>query len=129
MARKRVIDCGNCGPDHASISRMLHSLFDVEIIQTDTGDETCKELRSGKADLVLVNRKLDIDYSDGLSVIQNIKSSPDIQAVPFMLVTNYDMHQREAVALGAVYGFGKLELNSPHVHERLAAILGEPVQK
>ena len=61
MSKKRVIDCGNCGPDHSSISRLLRSLFDVEIVQTNTGDETLVELQRQRADLVLVNRKLDIE--------------------------------------------------------------------
>jgi CheY-like chemotaxis protein len=125
MSKKRVIDCGNCGPDHSSISRLLRSLFDVEIVQTNTGDETLVELRRQRADLVLVNRKLDIDYSDGMKVIEQLKSSEDFAEVPVMLVTNHDEYQQQAVAAGALYGFGKLELSSPKTKERLTAVLGD----
>ena len=124
MPKKRVIDCGNCGPDHASISRLLKQLFDVEIIQTDAARDTLEELRRQKADLVLVNRKLDIDYSDGLEVIKQIKAEDDLQEVPVMLVTNYEEYQQQAQALGALPGFGKLQLNDPQTRQRLTAILG-----
>jgi CheY-like chemotaxis protein len=124
MSKKRVIDCGNCGPDHSSISRLLRSLFDVEIVQTHTGDETIAELERQRAHLVLVNRKLDIDYSDGLQVIELLKASERFSNIPVMLVTNHEEYQQQAIAAGALYGFGKLELNSPKTKERLTAVLG-----
>ena len=72
---------------------------------------------------MLVNRKLDIDYSDGLEVIRQIKSDPTISGVPVMLVTNYPEHQDAAIAAGAIRGFGKLEYDKPETRERLAAVL------
>jgi two-component system chemotaxis response regulator CheY len=80
-------------------------------------------LKSDRFDLVLVNRKLDVDYSDGLEVIRQIKSDPAIADVPVMLVTNYPEHQDAAVAAGAVRGFGKLEFEKPETRERIAAVL------
>jgi CheY-like chemotaxis protein len=122
---KRVLDVGQCNPDHATIRSYLTHHFDCEIVRTHGVDDTLEALRGGKFDLVLVNRKLDADYSDGIEIIRQIKSDRAIAAVPVMLVTNYPEHQSEAIAEGAIHGFGKLEYDRPETRERLAAILGE----
>ena len=80
-------------------------------------------MKSGQFDLVLVNRKLDIDYSDGIDVIRTLKADPATASVPVMLVTNYPEHQDAAIAAGAVRGFGKLEFDKPETRETLAAVL------
>jgi CheY-like chemotaxis protein len=120
---KRVLDVGQCGPDHSTIRRYLTRHFDCEISKADTLDDALATLKSGKFDLVLVNRKLDIDYSDGLEVIRQIKADPATAAVPVMLVTNYPEHQDAAIAAGAIRGFGKLEYEKPQTLDRLAAVL------
>ena len=121
---KRVLDVGQCGPDHATISRYLTRHFDVEIVQTHGPDDTLEQLRTSAFDLVLVNRKLDADYSDGLDVVRKIKADPATAAVPVMLVTNYPEHQDQAIAAGAIRGFGKLEYDKPETLQRVAAVLG-----
>ena len=80
-------------------------------------------LRAGKFDLVLVNRKFDADNSDGLELIRQLKADAALAAVPVMLVTNYPEYQAEAVAAGALPGFGKAELRSPATKEKLVAVL------
>ena len=126
---KRVLDVGQCGPDHATIRRYLTSQFDCEVVQADTAQEAIAHLRSRPFDLVLVNRKLDVDYSDGLEVIWQIKSGPATADVPIMLVTNYPEHQDAAVAAGALRGFGKLEFDMPETRERIAAVLNNAAPK
>jgi len=64
---KRVLDVGNCVPDHAAIRTMLEQTFGAEVLQTDGPDDTLALLRREPVNLVLVNRKLDHDYSDGLA--------------------------------------------------------------
>jgi len=123
--RKKVLDVGQCGPDHATIRRYLAAHFDCELVQANSLDEALAELQSGRFDLVLVNRKLDADYSDGIDVIRQIKSKPATAGVPVMLVTNYPEHQETAIAVGAIRGFGKLEFEKPETRERLEAVLGE----
>ena len=81
------------------------------------------QLHAGNFDLVLVNRKLDIDYSDGMNVIRLLKADSKSSHVPVMLITNYPDHQDAAEEIGAVRGFGKLEFGKPETRERLAAIL------
>lgn len=119
----RVLDVGNCGHDHGQISRMLERNFNAVTATADTPDEALERLAREQFDLVLINRKLDHDYSDGIEVVKRIKSDPKLKDTPVMLVTNYPEHQATAVAEGALPGFGKLELGSPTTRERLAAVL------
>jgi two-component system chemotaxis response regulator CheY len=120
---KRVLDVGQCGPDHTTIRSYLARHFDCEIIQAHGPDDAMRELKSGRFDLVLVNRKLDQDYSDGIEIVRRMKADPLTASVPVMLVTNYPEHQDSAVAAGAIRGFGKLEFDRPETRERLAAVL------
>ncbi len=121
---KRVLDIGNCAPDHAAIRRMIESHFTATVEQAHEADEALARLRAEPFDLVLVNRKLDVDYSDGLAIIQQIKADPMLCEVPVMLITNYPEHQQQAIASGAIPGFGKLALQSSATVERLRGILG-----
>jgi len=121
---KRVLDVGNCVPDHAAIRRMLERHYGVEVKQTHAADDTLAALRSERFDLVLVNRKLDIDYSDGLDVIRLMKGDPHLTEIPVRLITNHPEYQQDAVQVGAELGFGKLELEAESTHERLAKFLG-----
>jgi len=120
---KRVLDVGQCGPDHSAIRNYLTRNFACEIVQVDDGAAALAELKAGQFDLVLVNRKLDIDYSDGIDVISTLKEDPSTASVPVMLVTNYPEHQAAAIAAGGIRGFGKLEFGKPETRDMLAAIL------
>jgi CheY-like chemotaxis protein len=120
---KRILDVGQCGPDHATISRYLTEHFDCEVVRADALTDALENLTSQPFDLVLVNRKLDIDYSDGLEVIRQMKTNPATADVPVMLVTNYVEHQDAAVAAGALRGFGKLDFDKPETHETIASAL------
>ena len=122
---KRVLDVGQCEPDHATIRAYLTRHFDCEIVRTHGKEDTLAQLRDGEFHLVLINRKLDADYSDGIEILRQIKADAAIADVPVMLVTNYPEHQEAAIAEGALRGFGKLEYDKPETRERLAAVLGE----
>lgn len=121
---KRVLDVGNCVPDHAAIRTLVTGNFDATVVQTHGAKDTLEELRRQPFDLVLINRKLDRDYSDGIEILRQIKSDPQIAKTPVMLITNYADHQAQAVAAGAEPGFGKLELHDAATHEKLARFLG-----
>lgn len=121
---KTVLDVGNCNPDHAAISAMLKRQFQVEILRADQQSDMLKCLAKQPVDLILINRKLDIDYSDGIEILRYLKSDSNYASIPVMLITNYPEHQQQAVALGAELGFGKLELNKPETHQKLAKLLG-----
>lgn len=120
---KRVIDVGNCVPDHSAIRRMIESNFDAHVVPASDLNDTLALLRNDWADLVLVNRKLDIDYSDGMAIVRHLKTDPQWSSVPVMLVTNYPQYQAEAIAAGAEPGFGKQELRSAETLEKLGKYL------
>jgi two-component system chemotaxis response regulator CheY len=120
---QRVLDVGQCNPDHAAIRRLIEDNFEAVIDRADGLDETLAALDKGPVALVLVNRKLDADYSDGLDIIRHIKADERLAETPMMLVTNYPEHQETAVAAGAVLGFGKQELAKPETFEKLGRFL------
>jgi CheY-like chemotaxis protein len=120
---KRVLDVGNCVPDHAAIRSLLERTFAAEVTQTHGPEDTLAALQERPFDLVLVNRKLDQDYRDGLDVIKSIKADAALAKTPVMLITNYEDHQAAAVAAGAEPGFGKLSLNTPQTLKRLERFL------
>ena len=124
MTRKRVLDVGQCDLDHSTIRDFLTRHFDVEIVRAHGPDDALEHLRNGEFDLVLINRKLDRDYSDGVEVLRLIKADKTTAGIAVMLVTNYPEHQEAAIAAGAVRGFGKLEFNLPETKERIAIALG-----
>ncbi len=124
--RKRVLDVGQCGPDHSTITSYLTRNFDCDVVQVDDAASALDALRDGEFHLVLVNRKLDIDYSDGLEVIRQLKADPKAAGVPVMLVTNYPEHQDAAILVGAIRGFGKLEFEKPEIRARIAELLEKP---
>ncbi len=119
----RILDVGNCAPDHAAVKRFMTGHFDCEVVQAHTAGDALTLLRSGEFDLVVVNRKLDADYSDGLDVVRQVKADPALTGTPVMLITNYAEHQDAAEACGAVRGFGKLEYGKAETRQRVAAAL------
>ena len=76
-------------------------------------------MEARKFDLILVNRILDRDHSDGLAVIHHARTS----GTPVMMITNYAEHQQRAQDAGAEHGFGKAELHRPETMKRLAGFL------
>ena len=104
---KRVLSVGQCSMDHGARSTMLESTFALKSVPAETAADALVALGHEKFDLVMVNRKLDADYSDGIEIIRQIKADPQLAATPCMLVTNYPEHQEAAVAAGAELGFGK----------------------
>ena len=120
MQDKIIMSVGQCVPDHYSIARLMNELgFDIE--KVDYPEQALELLIKNKNQyaLVLVNRKIDIDYSDGLELIKKIKSHPEIKDIPVMLVSNFPEAQEEAVKNGALYGFGKAELNKTETKEKI----------
>lgn len=120
---RRVLNVGQCGLDHGSISRLIGANFNARVDGADDLAETLAQLHANQYDLVLVNRQLDLDGSDGLDIIRAMKADESLAAVPVMLVTNYPEYQARAVADGAEPGFGKSELQSPATKEKLARFL------
>ena len=121
---KRVLDVGQCGADHTVIRRLVEGHFQAEVTPADDLEDALVQLRGGRFDLVLVNRRLDANGDDGLEVIRRIKSDALLTSIPLMLVSNYADYQEQAVAAGAEMGFGKAELAAPQTRELLEKFLG-----
>ncbi|MCR9198462.1 MAG: hypothetical protein NXI04_07465 [Planctomycetaceae bacterium] len=120
---KTVLSVGQCRPDNAALSHFLKSNFDVEVLTSDLPDDTQATISGQQIDLVLINRKLDADYSDGMEILKSMKASEATAAIPVMLVSNFPEWQEKAVAEGAVYGFGKSELTSAETVDRVRSAL------
>jgi two-component system chemotaxis response regulator CheY len=121
---KQVLSVGQCGPDHGTLVSFIRSHFDAEVTPACLACDTLEKLHSKKFDLVLINRKLDADYSDGMDILRAVKREPALADVPVMIITNYPEHQTAALKEGALYGFGKLEYDRPETLERLRQVLG-----
>lgn len=120
---KRVLSVGQCWPDHAAICGLVEGTFGAEVVQADRLVDALAALRQGPFDLVLINRKLDIDYSDGIEILRAIKADATIASTPVMVVTNFAEHQQAAIAAGAEPGFGKAELALDETREKLGKFL------
>ena len=122
--KKTVLGVGNCSHDHGNVEALILKHFDIDVEAVSLKDEAIERLRSGSFDLVLVNRKIANDASDGLELITRIKADPQLAKTPVMLLSNYPEAQKAAVAAGAEPGFGKAELGRPETVEKLGRILG-----
>jgi two-component system, chemotaxis family, chemotaxis protein CheY len=120
---KRVLDVGNCSLDHNNLKRLIESNFDATVSRTHVSADAISSLRSQTFDLVLVNRVLNRDDSEGLELIETIKADPQLSATPAMLISDFDHFQQQAMAAGAEMGFGKKSLASPQTRQRLARFL------
>jgi two-component system, chemotaxis family, chemotaxis protein CheY len=121
MASPRVLSVGQCGFDSASIERLFKQDFSAEVESVDAGTDAMGRLKSGGYDLVLVNRRLDSDGSSGVALLEQLHSqAPD---VPLMLVSDKADAQAEAVAKGALPGFGKSALRHPETAQRIRIAL------
>ena len=107
---KRVLNVGHCVPDRRAITAFIEGCFDAEVTSAADWDGVQEKLQSDSYDLVLVNRMLDIDHSQGLQLIDQLKAAPQWADIPVMMITNFDEHQQAAMKAGAVLGFGKQSL-------------------
>jgi len=119
----RVLDVGNCTPDHAAIRTMLRDRFDVRVERVMFVAEALERMRAERFDLVLVNRVIFDDGSDGLALHRAARENAALAAMPIMLVSDYPQAQAASVAAGGVPGFGKSTLDDPETIERLARFL------
>ena len=124
--KQTVISVGQCGYDNSRIRTLIRSIDStVEIKETDSHQETMEVLASlGEAALVLVNRVFDMDGASGMDLISQLKSKEsEFAGIPVMLVSNYEKSQAEAIANGAIPGFGKSELQSVETRRKIESVL------
>lgn len=121
--RGRVLDVGNCDPDHAMIRGMLTEHFDVDVDRVMFVEEAVGRMRERSYDLVLFNRLIFADGSDGSELLRRAQSDPALRQVPIMMISNYPEAQAGAVAAGGRPGFGKRAIRSPETVGLLAGYL------
>ncbi|QGJ70000.1 Response regulator PleD [Planctomycetales bacterium 10988] len=124
--KKKVLDVGQCDYDHANITAFINKFAEAEVVRTHGLEDSLSQLKSGDFDLVLINRKLDRDHSDGMPILKAIKTDPELQDIKVMLVSNLADAQREAEAAGALPGFGKAEYHKPESAAKVKDALAEP---
>ena len=123
MNRARVVvDVGQCDPDHGSIRRVLEDLGCV-VNRAYSGEEAKKLIASHDVALVLVNRVLDQDGSDGVALIKELVQLTAGRDTKIALVSNYPEFQEQAVGYGATRGFGKANLREPETIELLRGLI------
>lgn len=121
--RARVLDVGQCAPDHAAIRALLTRHFHVEVDRVMFVEEALSAMRERPYDLVLVNRLIFDDGSEGTALLERSREDDRLKDVPIMLISNYADAQQAAEARGAVPGFGKSQLHEADSLDRLARFL------
>ena len=109
---KRVLSVGNCSSDHANITKALKKHFDVELDAVASAKAATDAVQHRQYDLILVNRLFDANGESGIDWIRMLK--PSLQS-PIMLISNYPEAHAEAIAAGAVQGFGKKMVGKPEL--------------
>jgi hypothetical protein len=122
---KRIVLVGHCGPDsyslRSAVSRMVPGAAVVF-----ANDERALAGELPTADLLLVNRLLDGEYSaaTGVDLIRAVGAAGGSKRPAMMLVSNLPEAQAEAQAAGAAPGFGKRDAYSEEAGQRVRAALG-----
>jgi CheY-like chemotaxis protein len=123
MVSPRVLSVGHCAADQWSLAGVLSQQFAAEVVTADTIEQALERMKGEAFDLVLINRIFDSDGESGIELIKRLKGEPAYSGTPVMLVSNYDDAQKQAVAAGAVPGFGKAELGEEQMLARLKPYL------
>ena len=114
---KRILDVGQCGFDGPRLRELLQQSLGVEVDVARDAREALTKIGKHPYDLVLVNRIMASDGSSGLQLIETLAEEDD--APPVMLVSDLKDAQDEAVALGAVRGFGKAHMDDEQTLEAI----------
>jgi CheY-like chemotaxis protein len=116
-----ILDVGQCGFDGPRMAKLWHEALGAKVHDCGTCEAAVQQVKKNKYDLVLVNRVLASDGSSGLDVIRELVKSG--VSTPVMLVSDLQEAQEEAVALGAVRGFGKADLGEQSTLDLIAQTL------
>lgn len=120
-----VLTVGNCAYDHGNLEKLLKQHFEGNTIRATTKLEAYQHLEKNQQPihLVLVNRVFDSDGDSGLDFIQDLRTKANYKNIPVMLISNFAEAQEEAVKRGAISGFGKADLGTKPMIEKLNKVL------
>jgi hypothetical protein len=116
-----VLSIGQCGADDWRISQVVKTALGASIERAGSAEEARAMMNAKKYDLILVNRIFD---SDGDSGIEFVSAAADGKS-RLMLISDYSDAQQQAIANGALPGFGKSRMGD----ERTRELLRNAVQK
>lgn len=122
-SKPSVLDVGNCNPDHSMIQRLLAEHFDVQLDRVMFVDDALARMREQSYALVLFNRLIFDDGSEGIDLLHQAKADANLAKTPVMMISNFAKAQDTAVTAGAERGFGKSALSDPKTVELLAQYL------
>ena len=115
MAAK-VLSVGSCASDDYRMARLLQTVG-ADLRTAGTLQEALELAGREQFDLVLVNRINDWDGTRGVDFIAAARKAGT--RTPMMLVSDYEEAQAEAVAAGALPGFGKSQMRDAAVSDLL----------
>jgi two-component system chemotaxis response regulator CheY len=121
---KKVLFVGHCGPDSTYLRMLVRKAIGQADVRMVEEPAELEKLLQETVDLILFNRELGYGFEPdtGVEFIRLLKQRHP--SVPMMLISNYPEAQTAAVAAGALPGFGKREIGSPHAAELLRAAVG-----
>jgi two-component system, chemotaxis family, chemotaxis protein CheY len=125
---KVVVLVGHCGPDSWALKSAVSAAVagaKVEMVH----DQAALEHILGSADLLLINRVLESGFSqeNGIELVRELASRPGSPRT--MLISNFSEAQVEAVAAGALPGFGKSAMYAAESKMRMQAALATPIER
>ncbi|MDB2318242.1 hypothetical protein OAK85_02615 [Mariniblastus sp.] len=117
---QKLLIVGQCDFDFQRISFVLSKIYNIEIHRADLFDDAIQSALDQPYDLILINRLMDLDRSEGMAILHELKSNPQTESTPTMIISDYQEAQDAAVAAGANPGFGKATLDTPKTFELLS---------
>ena len=125
MAARIIGLVGHCGPDAYMLRSAVKYAAAGSDVQMLNDQEAVDSAVEAGTSLLLINRVLDGGFEDeqGVELVRKLsKSHPTVRT---MLVSNFPEAQAAAVAAGALEGFGKSEIGTAKMKQRLAEALKE----
>ena len=119
---KKVLLVGHCGPDSTYLRIAVRSALEKATVSSADDRATLDRAIQDGVDLIVFNRELDYGFepATGVEMIRLLKQQhPDLK---MMLITNHPEAQAAAIAAGAVPGFGKRDIGSPHARELIRGV-------
>ncbi len=123
----RILNVGQCSFDHQTIGETLQKKLNATVDRANSAREAMQMARQKQYSLVLVNRVFDADGTSGVGFIRQLLA--EAPAARVMLVSNYADAQKEAVAAGALPGFGKSQIHDSAAIELVREACRETSQK
>ena len=117
-----IVLVGHCGIDGPRLQSVVSQcLKGCEVVRVNEQGDLEAACEQG-ADLLLVNREpVGFEGTEGLELIRGVRQRYPDQKV--MLVSDFPEAQQEAIAAGALPGFGKRDIDSPKLEQSIRQAL------